>query len=70
MDKPNHHELVSTIRLIRSENIGIKTFWNLIGLYQTPSNALEHVAHLSLRGGKDKAIKIFSKADAESEIAA
>ena len=70
MDHSNHNELVNIIRLIRSENIGAKTFWNLIDIYQTATNALEHVAQLSLRGGKDKPIKIFSKSQAEDEIAA
>ncbi len=60
--------LVDIIRLIRSENVGIKTFWSLLSLYKTPSNALDHIADLSLRGGKAKPIKIFSKSAAEDEI--
>ena len=42
-------DLVSIIRLIRSENIGTKTFWHLISLYKTAENALNHITELSIR---------------------
>lgn len=60
--------LVDILRLIRSENIGVKTFWNLLSLYKNATNALEHVSELSVRGGKSKPIKIFPKSAAEDEI--
>ncbi len=62
-------ELVHIIRLIRSENVGVKTFWHLISLHHNAKNALEVVAQLSLRGGREKPIKLFSQAQAEDEIA-
>ena len=64
----NNPDLVSIIRLIRSENVGIKTFWHLISLYDNAENALRHIAELSVRGGRDKPIKIFPKLQAEKEI--
>ena len=63
-------ELVDIVRLIRSENVGVKTFWHLISMYQNAKTALENIAELSLRGGKDKPVKIFSQSQAEDEIAA
>ncbi|MEK6733520.1 MAG: DNA-processing protein DprA, partial [Pseudomonadota bacterium] len=66
----NSNELVSIIRLIRSENVGLRTFWNLISIYKTATNALSHIVDLSLRGGRDKPIFVYSKAKAEDEIAA
>ena len=70
MERSKQNELVDIIRLIRSENIGAKTFWHLISIYQNAKNALEQVADLSLRGGRDKPIKIFPKSQAEDEITA
>lgn len=61
-------DLASIISLIRSENVGVKTFWNLISLYGSAGNALKHIAELSVRGGRDKPIKIFPKSQAEKEL--
>lgn len=68
MTKVSKTELIDIIRLIRSENVGVKTFWHLIALYKNASNALDHVSNLSLRGGREKSIKIYPKAQAEEEI--
>ena len=57
MKKMSRKCLLDVIRLINSENVGTKTFWHLISLYQNSSNALEHISELSLRGGKDIPIK-------------
>lgn len=70
MTKVSKTELIDIIRLIRSENVGVKTFWHLISLYKNASNALDHVSNLSLRGGREKSIKIYPKAQAEEEITA
>lgn len=66
---PVHKELVDIIRLIRSENVGLKTFWNLISFYKNATNALDNIADLSLKGGRSKPITVFSKIKAEDEIA-
>ncbi len=61
-------ETIDILRLIRSENIGPKTFMSLIKLFGNASLALENIADFSIRGGKEKAIKICSKNDAIKEI--
>ena len=70
MAKAHKPEIIDIIRLIRSENVGVKTFWHLISLYKDATNALDHIAELSLRGGREKAIKVYPKSQAEDEIAA
>ena len=64
----NHDELLSVFRLIHSENVGPKTFWNLIYLYKTATNALENVARMSLKSSRDKPIKVISKSQSEDQI--
>lgn len=68
MDNIDKNELIDLIRLIRSENVGLKTFWNLIKLYHKPSIALAKIAELSLRGGRSQPISIFNKSKAEEEL--
>ena len=43
MKKVSINGLVDIIRLIRSENVGTKTFWHLISLYKNASTALEKI---------------------------
>lgn len=61
-------DLINILRLIRSENVGSRTFHSLIKMFGSASAALEKVADFSLRGGKTKAIKVCPLADAEREI--
>ena len=61
-------ETIDILRLIRSENVGPKTFISLTELFGSAALALENIADFSLRGGKKKPIKIFSKSEAEKEI--
>jgi len=63
------NDLVNIIRLIRSENVGVKTFWHLISMYQNAKIALENIESLSLKGGREKPIKVFSQVEAEEEVA-
>lgn len=60
------NELISILRLIRSENIGPKTFYNLIGYYGSPLKALENLPEFIRRSNSK--IKIFSHLDALKEI--
>jgi len=62
-------ETIDWLRLIRSENVGIKTFFDLLKFYGSAAAALEALPDLAARGGK-KSIKILSKPDAEKEMAA
>ncbi len=61
-------EIINILRLIRSENIGPKTFFSLIKLFGDAATAIDNAPDFSLRGGKSKPIKIFSKSDAEKEL--
>ena len=61
-------ETINILRLIRSENIGPKTFFSLIKLFGDEATAIDNAPDFSLRGGKSKPIKIFSKSDAEKEL--
>ena len=70
ISSPNNLQLIDILRLIRSENVGIKTFQSLIKIYGTATKALEVLPELSLKGGKKIPIKPFSKSKAEDEIAA
>lgn len=70
MEHSNATELTSIIQLIRSENVGVKTFWNLISIYKNAKNALDNIESFSTRAGKLKPIKVFSKTKAEDEISA
>jgi DNA processing protein len=66
----NSTHLVDILRLIRSENVGIKTFQSLIKIYGTAAKALEMLPELSKRGGRSVPIKPYSKSQVEDEIAA
>lgn len=61
-------ETINILRLIRSENVGPKTFYSLIKLFGDVATSIENIEDFSLRGGKSKPIKVFSKSDAEKEI--
>lgn len=61
-------ETIDILRLIRSENVGSKTFFSLVKLFGSATQSLEHIAELSLKGGRSKPIKVFAKSDALKEI--
>ena len=54
-------ETIDILRLIRSENVGPKTFFNLIKFFGSASRALENVEDFSVKGGRAKPIKVYSK---------
>ncbi len=58
------------LRLIRSENIGPRTFRALLNHCGGARAALEALPGLARRGGGNAAPRIFSRAEAEKEIAA
>lgn len=60
--------IVDMLRLIRSENIGVKTFRDLIKIYGNSAEALKHAPEMSLKGGRKKPIKICEISKAEEEI--
>lgn len=64
----NQNIAIDCLRLIRSENVGVKTFQSLISLYGSPAKALEAIPEISQKGGRKKPLKIMSLSDAEKEI--
>src|SRR5712671_7642844 len=64
----NDSERVDWLRLIRSENIGPRTFYRLMKYYGRASAALAAVPDLARRGGASGPARICSRADAEREI--
>ncbi len=61
-------EDLDILRLIRSENVGNRTFILLTNLFGSATEALKHVGEFALRGGKKRAIKVCSKESALKEI--
>ncbi|MCZ6886811.1 MAG: DNA-processing protein DprA [Rickettsia endosymbiont of Ixodes persulcatus] len=61
-------EIINILRLIRTDIFGPKTFFSLIKLFGDAATAIDNAPDFSLRGGRSKPIKIFSKSDAEKEI--
>ena len=67
--KPSYsEETIDILRLIRSENVGSRTFAHLIRLFGSATRALENVADFSVKGGRSRPIKVFPKAAAEREL--
>jgi len=62
------NERLDWLRLIRTQNIGPKTFEQLVSRYGSVKDAIKIIPELSLRGGKDKATVVFSKKAAEKEV--
>jgi DNA processing protein len=61
---------IDWLRLIRSQNVGPRTFKALINHYGGARAAIEALPELARRGGAKGATKICSAADAERELAA
>ncbi|WP_341759563.1 DNA-processing protein DprA [Candidatus Tisiphia endosymbiont of Ptychoptera albimana] len=61
-------ETIDILRLIRSENVGSRTFWSLIKLFGNSSAAIDKIQEFSLRGGRSKPVRVFSQSDASKEL--
>ncbi len=62
-------ETLDIIRLIRSENVGTRTFYALVQMYGSASEALENIGELSVRGGRKKPIHVCSEKEIKTELA-
>lgn len=62
--------LLDCLQLIRSENVGPVTFFNLVSYYGSPAKALEALPELARRGGKKRPLIACPKSQAEQELAA
>ncbi len=61
-------ERLDWLRLIRSENVGPRTFRSLVGHCGSARAALEALPALARRGGAARAIRICPRTDAEREM--
>lgn len=61
-------ETIDILRLIRSENVGPKTFSHLMKFFGSASKALENIQEFSIKGGKTKPITLYSKNAALKEL--
>ncbi|MEL6947937.1 MAG: DNA-processing protein DprA [Pseudomonadota bacterium] len=64
----SRQQKIDWLRLIRSENVGPRTFYDLIDNFQTASNAMAALPELAKRGGRRSRIKVCSLEDAETEL--
>ncbi|KJV56269.1 DNA protecting protein DprA [Orientia chuto str. Dubai] len=61
-------EKIFILRLARSENVGPRTFFELIRLFGSAKTALQYAADFSLKGGKKRPIKTYTNLEALQEI--
>jgi DNA processing protein len=61
---------IDWLRLIRSDNVGPRTFRSLINHFGSAQAALERLPDLARRGGAARPGRIFSEEDARAELAA
>lgn len=63
-------ERVDWLRLIRTENVGPITFYELLQRFVTAAAALDALPELARRGGRARRMKVCSRAAAEREVEA
>jgi DNA processing protein len=63
-------ERLDWLRLIRSENVGPVTFYQLLGRFGSAADALAALPEIARRGGRSRALGIATKAEAERELQA
>jgi DNA processing protein len=63
-------ERLDRLRLIRSDNVGPRTFRSLLTHFGGARAALERLPDLARRGGADRGARICSEEDARAELAA
>ena len=63
-------ERIDRLRLIRSDNVGPRTFRSLINHFGSARVALQRLPDLGRRGGADRPGRICSEEDARAELAA
>ena len=68
--KLSDEQRVDWLRLIRSDNIGPRTFHDLVEYYGGVRAALTALPDLAKRGGSARSIRICSREQAEAELQA
>ncbi len=62
-------ERIDRLRLIRSDNVGPRTFASLLNHFGSAKAALARLPELAKRGGSSRALRICSEDDARAELA-
>jgi len=62
-------DIADSLRLIRSENVGPITYAQLLRRYGSAARAVEALPELARRGGRDRPLRIATRAEAERELA-
>src|SRR5256885_13530209 len=57
-------ERIDRLRLIRSDNVGPRTFASLLNHFASPQAAIAHLPDLAKRGGSSRSLRICSEDDA------
>jgi DNA processing protein len=63
-------ERVDRLRLIRSDNVGPRTFRSLLMHFGNAGSALERLPDLARRGGANRPMRIFGESEARAELEA
>src|SRR6185503_3224578 len=63
-------ERLNRLRLIRSDNVGPRTFRSLMHHFGSARAALAHLPDLAKRGGAARAMRICGEEDARAELVA
>jgi DNA processing protein len=63
-------ERIDRLRLIRSDNVGARTFYSLLNHFGDARTALERLPDLARRGGAPRSGRICSEEEARAELAA
>ena len=66
----SNDSIIDVLRLIRTQNVGPITFFQLMMRFGSAAEALAQLPHISVRGGRKEAIAPFSRTLAEQEIEA
>ncbi len=66
--KPSNSEIISWIRLFKTENVGKVTFFNLLKIFGNAEEALKNVEKYSLKGGLKKPVKLADEKSALLEL--
>lgn len=66
----NPSERLDWLRLIRTENVGPVTFYQLLARFGSAAAALDALPEIARRGGREKPLVLFPKAAADREMAA
>jgi len=68
MRRLSEDERLDWLRLIRSENVGPITFFELLARYGTAAQALEALPEVAERGGRRRPLRICARGEAEREV--